>query len=114
MTVQIDDSGYYCLSVWGIDPDYLPLAGTYSFSIGEGGCCVPPIRGNVDNDTGDLIDISDLVYLVDFMFNGGPAPVCEDEADIDGSGGPSPIDIADLVYLVDYMFNEGPEPVACP
>ncbi len=23
-----------------------------------------------------VIDIADLVYLVDYMFNGGPAPVC--------------------------------------
>lgn len=33
-------------------------------------CCV--IRGNV-NDIGG-IDISDLVYLVDYMFTGGPVP----------------------------------------
>ncbi|MDH4035201.1 MAG: hypothetical protein OEV80_15525, partial [candidate division Zixibacteria bacterium] len=71
------------------------------------------IRGNVDYDPGDVIDISDLVYLVDFMFSGGPEPVCFDEADIDGSG-VEPIDIADLVYLVDYMFTGGPPPAACP
>ncbi len=74
-------------------------------------CCMPPIRGNVDYDPGDVIDISDLVYLVDFMFNGGPDPVCIDEADVDGSG---EIDISDLVHIVDYMFNDGPPPVACP
>ena len=74
-------------------------------------CCLPPIRGNVDYDPGDVIDISDLVYEVDYMFNGGPPPPCLDEADINGAGG---IDISDLVYLVDYMFNEGPEPAPCP
>ncbi len=75
-----------------------------------GGCCMPPIRGNVDYDAGDNIDISDLVYLVDYMFNQGPAPVCLEEADIDATGG---IDISDLVYLVDYMFTGGPAPLAC-
>lgn len=74
------------------------------------GCCID-IRGNVDYDPGDVIDISDLVYLVDYMFSGGPEPPCPEEADIDGSGG---IDISDLVYLVDYMFSGGPPPVACP
>lgn len=74
------------------------------------GCCVPPIRGNVDYDVGDNIDISDLVYLVDYMFNGGPEPPCIDEADVDSSGG---IDISDLVYLVDFMFTGGPQPTAC-
>jgi len=78
----------------------------------SGGCCVG-VRGNVDNDTEDNIDISDLVYLADFMFTGGPAPVCFDEGDIDASG-VTPIDISDLVYLVDYMFTGGPAPSACP
>ncbi len=76
-------------------------------------CCMPPIRGNVDMDPLDQIDISDLVYLVDYMFTGGPAPVCTEEADMNCSGGSTPIDIADLVYLVDYMFNQGPVPCRC-
>jgi hypothetical protein len=76
-------------------------------------CCVAPLRGNVDFSDGEVIDISDLVYLVDYMFSGGPEPPCIDEADVDGAGGPSPIDIADLVYLVDYMFTGGPPPEEC-
>ncbi|MDH3892097.1 MAG: C25 family cysteine peptidase [candidate division Zixibacteria bacterium] len=56
-------------------------------------------------------DIADLVYMVDFMFNGGPEPPVMAASDVDGSGGT--IDIADLVYLVDYMFSSGPAPV-CP
>ena len=48
------------------------------------------------------VDITDLVYIVDFMFSGGPPP------DIDSS---ESIDITDLVYLVDFMFLSGPEPV---
>jgi len=75
------------------------------------GCCIPPIRGNVDYDGGDVIDISDLVYLVDFMFTGGPAPPCFEEADMNGDGA---IDISDLVWSVDFMFSGGPPPVACP
>ena len=84
-------------------------------------CCIPPIRGNVDYDPGDVIDISDLVYLVDYMFTGGPAPTCVEEANMDASCCTTPpgeslddLDIADLVYLVDYMFNEGPPPADCP
>ena len=84
-------------------------------------CCVPPMRGNVDNDTLDVIDISDLVYLVDYMFTGGPAPECWEEANVDGSApatppddGPDDVDISDLVYLVDYMFTGGPAPLGCP
>jgi len=74
-------------------------------------CCA--IRGDVDHSGVEPIDIADLVYLVDYMFNEGPAPVCWGEGDIDASD-VEPIDIADLVYLVDYMFNDGPEPPMCP
>ncbi len=73
-------------------------------------CCW--IRGDVDNSGVPPVDIADLVYLVDYMFNAGPEPGCPDEGDIDGSG-VMPIDIADLVYLVDYMFNQGPPPPPC-
>ncbi|MDH3890132.1 MAG: thrombospondin type 3 repeat-containing protein [candidate division Zixibacteria bacterium] len=68
-------------------------------------------RGNINGDMGDIVDIADLVYLVDYMFNGGPPPPVMEEADVDGS---TVLDIADLVYLVDYMFSGGPPPVPCP
>ena len=84
--------------------------GYWQQTSGGGGCCIG-ITGNVDNDGSDAIDISDLVYLVDYMFNGGPAPFCFEEADMDISGG---IDISDLVYLVDYMFVGGSAPKDCP
>ncbi|MCK4460192.1 MAG: hypothetical protein KAW46_00220 [candidate division Zixibacteria bacterium] len=86
------------------------------FTSGGGTCCMGAIRGNVDMDPGDAIDISDLVFLVDYMFTGGPAPTCWPEANVDGIGpdDASGIDISDLVYLVDYMFNGGPAPPSCP
>lgn len=68
----------------------------------------PTVCGDVDY-SGDGPDISDLVYLVDFMFNDGPEPTYPESGDVDGSG--EPINIADLVYLVDFMFNGGPAPV---
>ena len=80
-------------------------------------CCL--LRGDVDH-SGVGPDISDLVYLVTYMFGGGPLPPCEEpvgsgyfpECDVNGdSTGP---DIADLVYLVTYMFGGGPAPVPCP
>lgn len=64
------------------------------------------MAGNVDG-IGD-IDISDLVYLVEYMFNEGPEPIPYSSGDMDCSGGL--IDISDLVYLVNYMFSNGPEP----
>ncbi len=59
------------------------------------------------NGDGNGPDIADLVYLVDYMFQGGDPPIPDPcVADVNGDGnGP---DIADLVYLVDYMFTGGP------
>jgi len=73
-------------------------------------CC--RIRGDIDH-SGSGPDIADLVYLVAYMFNGGPPPPCMEEADINGDGLAVP-DISDLVYLVAYMFQGGPAPVPCP
>ena len=76
-----------------------------------GSCCLG-ITGNVDNDPLEIVDISDLVYIVNFTFKAGPEPVCPPEADVTGDG--DGIDIEELVYLVNYMFKDGAEPVECP
>jgi hypothetical protein len=75
-----------------------------------GGCCIT--RGDVNHDGAELIDISDLMYLIDYMFLGGPEPQCLDEADVDGDA--ELLNISDLVFLIDYMFIGGPAPLPCP
>lgn len=70
----------------------------------------PVVCGDVD-DSGSGPDIADLVYLVTYMFDGGPAPAEFAACDVDGNS--TAPDIADLVYLVSYMFQEGPD-LACP
>ena len=82
-------------------------------SLYDAGCCVD-IAGNIDFDIDDQITIADLVYMVDFMFNAGPAPSCWEEAELAAPFGDEALSIADLVFLVDYMFNEGPPPPDCP
>ncbi|HOP06628.1 MAG TPA: cohesin domain-containing protein [candidate division Zixibacteria bacterium] len=77
--------------------------------IGEGGCCL--VRGNIDHSTDGSINISDLIYLVQWAFGGGPEPPCMDEADVDAAGDGTTI--SDVVYLVNYMFMNGPEPAGC-
>ena len=123
-TFYLDDHELFTLdeSIWGGDVTvgigaYGPA--TYEqacFTGGTTSCCI--VRGDLDHN-GSGPDITDLVYLVTYMFGGGPSPACEEpvgsgyfaEADFDGNGtGP---DITDLVYCVTYMFGGGPAPVPC-
>ena len=78
------------------------------------GCCL--IRGDVDgeNSSGVPISISDLTYLVAYLFSQGPQPPCMEEGNVDGlDNAGTPINIVDLTYLVAYLFSEGPEPPPC-
>ncbi len=82
---------------------------TYCYPILETSGCIGD-RGNVDGDPNDMVDISDLTYLVDYLFGGGEAPPYPEEADINGDGN---VDISDLTYLVDYLFGGGNPPMPC-
>jgi len=105
-----------------IDSCYFPPSGTWLWAPGGPPswngpichevrrCCVG-VRGNVDGDPSEEITISDLVYLVTYMFGSGPRPPCMGEADFMDDGSP---DIQDLVTLVQYMFQGGPPPPPCP
>ncbi|MEA2031204.1 MAG: hypothetical protein U9N55_06380 [candidate division Zixibacteria bacterium] len=75
------------------------------------GCCLD--RGNVDgvSGSGPPVNMSDLTYLVAYLFTGGSPPPCEDESDVNASGG---INVSDVTYLVTYLFQSGPEPPPCP
>lgn len=74
------------------------------------GCCLGD-RGNIDNSSDGSTDVADLTYIVEYLFGGGPPPVCDDEANIDGQAG---VDVSDLTYIVEYLFGGGPPPVPCP
>ena len=62
--------------------------------------------GDANNDTSVII--SDVVYLVNYVFRGGPAPEPYEfvgDANCDGV-----VDIIDAVYIVNYLFRGGPAP----
>ncbi len=75
--------------------------------------CCKNARGNVNNDVGDATNISDLTFLVNYLFRGGASPVCALEANINGDAGGS-INVADLTFLVNFLFRAGASPGTCP
>ena len=75
------------------------------------------IRGNVNADLDERINISDLQYLVDHLFAvpSGPRPICPLEANSNGDD-EEKINISDVNYLINLLFGSppGPEPPPCP
>ncbi len=61
---------------------------------------------NASNGTPNL---SDIIYLVNYVFKGGPAPSPTCRGDANGSGGSA--NLSDIIYLVNYVFKGGPAPV---
>jgi hypothetical protein len=68
----------------------------------------PYIPGDADGSGG--VDIDDVVFLINYIFGGGPTPSPLISGDADCSGG---IDIDDVVFLINYIFGGGPEPEFC-
>jgi len=65
------------------------------------------LRG--DANSLDAINIGDAVYLINYIFKGGPAPAFVELGDPNCD---LRINIGDAVYLINYIFKSGPEP--CP
>ena len=68
------------------------------------------ICGDVNYD-GVFHYITELIFVIDFVFRNGPMPPHELAADVDGNGEFQ--GILELTYLIDYGFRGGPAPI-CP
>ena len=70
----------------------------------KGGACEPDrfLRG--DAGCSFTVELSDAVFVFDFLFRGGPAPECPDAADADDSG---EISISDGIAILNRLFRGG-------
>ena len=68
---------------------------------------VLPVSGDVNCD--GKVSIADIVYLINYLFKGGPAPnpYWEWKGDVNGD---CKISVSDTVYLINYLFKGGPAP----
>ena len=60
-----------------------------------------------DVDGNQIVTISDIVFLINYIFAGGQAPNPLNSADADCSGN---VNISDAVFLINYIFVGGPSP----
>jgi hypothetical protein len=63
-----------------------------------------------DTNGDKQINIADVVYIINYIFKYGPAPVPAEVADVNYDGN---VNVGDAVYLIGYIFKGGPEP-NCP
>ncbi len=95
------DSVFY----WRIRPVTGGTPGDYSRTFAAN--LLNYLCGDANADAAD--DISDVVYLIAYIFSGGsaPNPVLSGDANCD-----STVDISDVVYLIAYIFSGGAAPCA--
>jgi hypothetical protein len=63
------------------------------------------VRGDANHD--GSITVADAVFLIAYLFKGGPAPLYYGTGDANCDG---QITIADVVYIINYLFKSGPLP----
>ncbi len=82
----------------------------------------PPVQGPLfhrgdPNDDG-FMQLSDAIYVLNFLFLGGPPPTCADSGDADDNGR---LELTDGVFILSFLFSGGdappdpglPEPDSC-
>lgn len=69
------------------------------------------LRGDCDGDGRVTGLVTDVVFLLNHSFSGGPAPPCIAACDVDGDGTVLGT-VTDAVYLLTFNFLGGPPPVA--
>ncbi len=88
------------LTITSNDPDQPSLNIPVTMSVTE-----PCICGDANND--GIYNLLDIVFLIDFKFKFGPAPVFFNCSDVNGDGA---INVLDITYLIANKYQSGPEP----
>jgi len=60
-----------------------------------------------DADFSGDVSLADAVYIINFVFKGGPAPIPFGSGDANCD---LQLNLADAVYLINYVFKGGPPP----
>jgi hypothetical protein len=101
---ELPDAAYEGQIVVGSnDPDTPSQNIPVTLNVGSG---VTYVCGDANNN-GIGPDIEDLIYLVTYMFQGGPEPDIMASVDVNSTGDFP--DIEDLIALVSFMFQNGPD-----
>lgn len=99
LDVELGDMATVPVQLWTdashVLPPIIPVAKVF----------ITPRTGDIDGNC--LVSVSDVVYLINYIFAGGPPPHPCQAGDVDCSG---ICNISDAVYLINYIFIGGPPP----
>ncbi|MGB2696683.1 MAG: glutaminyl-peptide cyclotransferase [Candidatus Zixiibacteriota bacterium] len=95
---DLSESNYYAdIVILSNDPDESEIALPVHLRVIQ--------RGDVNGDL--RVTISDVVYLINYLYKFGPPPYILQAGDVNCD---NEIDIIDAVYIVNYLFKSGPPP----
>ncbi len=104
-TFTSQDTGTYFYKVRAIDAE--DQIGSYS-ALSQTVVIANISCGDASGD-GEL-NLGDAVFLLNYVFRSGPAPLSSVAADANGDGS---VNIADGIYIINFVFKGGPSP-SCP
>ena len=110
MTFKIEDTTTIC-----VDSCFWPPATRFSFSRMDAVSYTPrlsmpcgTVKAHCGDSNGDRkIDLSDLVYLINYLYKTGdpPVPLCRGDANCDGGR-----DLIDVIALINFLYKGGSPP----
>ena len=89
---ELKSDGGLHLGGWNIDD--LAIVGVRQY-----------ILGDANND--QKLNVSDVIYLINYLFKGGPTPIPLEAGDANCD---SNTNVSDVIYLINYLFKGGPAP----
>jgi hypothetical protein len=101
-----DSSASYKLGL-SVGQPVVGTASSASYQTGTGFWYGPYLFKPGDANEDGVINAADVVYLINYLFIHGPAPVPLQAGDVNCDG---TTNAADVVYLINYLFIKGPPP----
>lgn len=128
LSLGIIDASQACKTIC-IDSAFFPPAGVWQWGLSGGGILIPDwggpycflifnpanpcngccqFTGDVNHSGGAVpVDITDVLALVTYLFQGGATPECLNETDATGGCEGVGPDVVDLLTIVAYLFQGG-------
>jgi hypothetical protein len=82
-------------------------AGVDDFSVSVYACSWV-VSGDANGD--GQVELSDVVYIINYLYKGGPAPECDPVTDCGDVNNDEIVDVSDVLYLINYLYKGGPPP----